>query len=430
MNSRPFPLSRPNPMDVARPRKRRPATLILSVAGLLVLLAGIAFSLRVLASAPTGTVVDRGTIVTDVVRRGTLTRSVSAGGTLVPERVRVTSATEDGIVEHVFVRPGAAVAVGTPIAQLSNPVLDERVVDAQSQVAVALANITSARQVRQANQLTRRAAIADAQAQAQENAIQERSMSGLVTQGLVPVLSYRKAQIEAEKSRNDVTINRAQLAVSGADDDAKIAALQAQLAQAQGALAAARAQVGALTVRAGAPGIVQTVAVDAGAHVAQGAELARIADQRALKAVLQVPEGALGGVRPGMKARVETSAGAAVGRVDRMSPSAQNGTVAVDVVFDRPLAAGTRPDGNVNGSIELEQLPNVLSIARPANAPDGAAIDAYKVVDGGTRAVRVRIALGTGSTDRIAVVSGLAAGDTVIISDSAAYAGAAELRLR
>ena len=430
MNSRPFPLNRPNAMDVVRPRKPLFSRLGVPAFVALVLVAGTGFALRGLVTAPSGTVVDRATIVTDVVRRGTLTRSVSAAGTFVPERVRLTAASEDGVVERVFVRPGAAVAVGTPVALLTNPALTERIIDAQSQVAVAQANLASARQVREANQLTRRAALADAQAQAQESAIQERSMSGLIEQGLVPALSYRKAQIEAEKGRNDVTINRAQLAVSAADDDAKIAALQAQLAQAQAALDAARAHAGALLVRAAAAGIVQTVAVDAGAHVAQGAELARIADQRDLKAVLQVPESALSAVLPGMPARIDTSLGTLAGRVARIAPAAQNGTVAVDVTFDRALPAGIRPDGNVSGAIELARLPGVLSLARPANATDGAQLDAYKLVDGGTRAVRVRVKLGAGSNERIQVVAGLAAGDTVIISDTAPYAGATELRLR
>jgi HlyD family secretion protein len=430
MNSGLFPIGRSGSMDVPRPRKRRLTAVLSSLAGLLVLAAALAWSVRTFTTAPTGTAVDRATIVTDVVRRGTLTRSVSAAGTFVPQRVRIASATQEGIVEHVFVRPGSTVTVGSPVAQISNPVLVERVTDAESQVAVARANIASARQEREANQLTRRAAIADAQAQAQETAIEERSMSGLIRQGLVPSLSYRKAQIEAEKARNDVAIDRAQLAVSAAGDDAKIAALNAQLAQAQAALEAARAQVAALTVRAGAPGIVQSVALDAGAHVAQGAELARIADQRDLKAVLQVPESALGSVAPGMPARLDTSGGPVMGRVERIAPAAQNGTVAVDVTFDRPLPRAIRPDGTAGGAIELARLPNVLSVARPANAADGAAIDAYKIVDGGVRAVRVRVKLGTGSSDRIQIVSGLAAGDTVIVSDPTPYAGAAELRLR
>jgi HlyD family secretion protein len=430
MNSRSFPVSSANAMDIARPPKNRSSKVSVTVAGLLVLAAAVAWSMHAIGAAPKGSVVDQATIVTDTVVLGTLTRTVSAPGTFVSQHVRLTAASEEGFVERVFVRPGSAVSTGTRIAQITNPTLLARVVDAQSQVAVAQANITSGRQQREANQLTRKAAIADAQAQEQQTTIQERSMSGLVTEGLVPVLSYRKAQIDAEKARNAVMIARAQLTVSGADDDAKIAALQAQLAQLQEALRAAHADVASLTVRAGAPGIVQNVAVDDGAHVAQGAELARIADQRSLKAVLHVPESALTAVMPGMKARIETSTGALVGRVTQIAPSAQNGTVLVDVNFDRPLPPGLRPDSNLTGAIELARLPNVLSIARPANVVDGTSIDAFRLVDAGTRAVRVTAKFGTGSTDRIQVVSGLAAGDTVIISDTSAYAGAADLRLR
>jgi len=417
-------------MDVLRPRTKRVPRALVWLAVLVAAGVAVAWSLRAMSSAPKGTLVDRATLVTDVVRRETLLRSVSAAGTLVPERVRVVAASEDGVVDRVLVRPGSSVSVGQTIAQISNPALIEKVVDAQAQVDVARANIASARQQAAAAQLTQRAAIADAEAQAQVDVLRAHSTAKLIGQGLVPEVDYRKAQIDATKSRNDVAIGRAQLSVAAADASAKLAALQAQLAEAQAQLVAARAQVGALTVRAGAPGVVQSVAVDPGARVSQGAELARIADQRDLKAQLQVPEAALRDVSPGMPATIDTGAGTLPGHVERIAPAAQNGTVAVDVGFDRPLPSSIRPDGNVTGAIVLARLPHALTLARPAGANDGASLDLFKVVDGGTRAVRVRVRLGSGSTERVQLVSGLRAGDTAIVSDTSAYADSPELRLR
>jgi len=42
------------------------------------------------------------------------------------------------------------------------------------------------------------------------------------------------------------------------------------------------------------------------------------------------------------------------GRVARVDPAAQNGTVLVDVSFTGPLPKGARPDLSVDGTIELE----------------------------------------------------------------------------
>ena len=52
-------------------------------------------------------------------------------------------------------------------------------------------------------------------------------------------------------------------------------------------------------------------------------------------------------------------------------------------------------------------------------------------VDARTNVARLaRVKLGRGSSDRIEVLSGLDAGDTVIVSDTSAYNGAPTLRLR
>ena len=112
----------------------------------------------------------------------------------------------------------------------------------------------------------------------------------------------------------------------------------------------------------------------------------------------------------------------------RIAPAAQNGTVAVDVSLP-VLPPGARPDANVDGTIQVSQIANAVSIARPAGASDNSTLVVFKVVDGGRRAVRVRARLGRGSNDRVQVLSGLAPGDIVIVSDMSSYLDQSELRL-
>jgi HlyD family secretion protein len=122
---------------------------------------------------------------------------------------------------------------------------------------------------------------------------------------------------------------------------------------------------------------------------------------------------------------IETSNGTVRGHVSRIDPAAQNGAVAVDIALDGPLPADARPDLHVDGTIELERLHNVVSIARPANAADATTIDVYRLVAGGSRALRTRIRLGRGSLDRVPVEAGLAPGASIITSDTSAYTAAA-----
>jgi HlyD family secretion protein len=417
-------------MDIVRERKSGIPKYAYTVAGIAVLIAVGAWALSSLTHSHAGTVVDKSTMVMDVARRGTLLRAVSAQGAFAPERVRVASATQAGVVNQIFVKAGSRVEPGTIVAQMQNPALDAQVVDARSALQVAQANLASARQQAQAAVLTQQTAVSDVQSQMEANVLQAKSLTELHRQGLVGDVAYQQAQIQAKKSGNDLRASRAQVNVTAADTRAKVAAAQAQVDQAAAQLAADEAQVSALTVRSATTGIVQSVDVDPGMSVAQNTAIARIADTRDLKAVLQVAESDVHAVVAGMAVRIDTGEGNVMGRVARIAPSAQNGTVAVDVTFSRSLPPGARPDANVDGTIEIANIPNAISIARPAGASDESTLDIFKVVDGGTRAVRVRVHLGQGSNDRVQVTSGLVPGDAVIVSDMSTYQDQIDLRLR
>jgi HlyD family secretion protein len=428
--SKPRAVERPRTMDVVRDRKHRLPKYALPVIGAIVLAALVAYALNTLThSRAGGAIVDRSTLVTDTAHRGTLVRSVSAQGAFKPDLVRVASATQGGVVNQIAVKPGSVVQPGSVIAQMENPALEAAVAAAKSQLAVAQANLASAQQQAHAAQLTQQTALADAQAQEQLNALQAKAYQTLHHNGLVPDVQYQQAQIQAKKSANDVNLSRSQLAVSAADADAKIAAARAQVVQTAALLAADNAQVAELTVHAATAGIVQSVEVDPGTSVAQNTPIAHIADTRSLKVVLQVAESDVHPVMVGMLTRIDSGNGIRTGRVARIAPSAQNGTVAVDISMPA-LPPGARPDANVDGTIQISQIANAISIARPAGASDGSTLDVFKVVDGGRRAVRVRTRLGQGSNDRVQVLSGVAPGDVVIVSDMSTYLDQPELRLR
>ena len=217
--------------------------------------------------------------------------------------------------------------------------------------------------------------------------------------------------------------------VGAADAAAKVAAAQARVDQFSAALAARRAQLATLVIRAGAAGIVQSVTIYPGQRVTSGSELARIADERSLKAVLQVAESDVRGVAPGLQARIVASdAGTMRGRVSRIAPAAQNGTVAVDVTLDR-LPQGARSDQNVDGTIVLSRVAQALSLARPAASADAGTIALYRLDRDGTHAYRTAVDVSAGSDDRSRIRSGLHAGDRVVVSDTSAF-DAPILRIR
>ncbi len=131
----------------------------------------------------------------------------------------------------------------------------------------------------------------------------------------------------------------------------------------------------------------------------------------------------------GQLVRVDTRNGIVEGKVSRIDPAVQSGTVQVDVEITGKLPRGARPDQSVDGTIEIERLPNVVYTGRPAYGQPNSTIGLFKVVDGGSYAVRVPVELGRTSVNAVEIVKGLAPGDEVILSDTSAWDDNDRIRL-
>jgi HlyD family secretion protein len=375
-------------------------------------------------------VVERASLVTDVVQRKPFAQSIRASGQLASERVFAISVTSDGVVATLPIRPGTVITPQTVVATFTNPDLDAAVVDANAQLQAAQADLASVREEARGAHLDLVASQTSALAQAGESKFAVDANEKLFKQGFIAEVTYRESVIAANTARDLVAIAQEKLRVDEAQSRAKIAAAEARVEQLRAQVAANEQRLDALTVHAGASGVVQSVAVETGARLSAGAQIAQVADQRDLKAVLAVPEAQAHAVVLGMPTSILVQNESIDGHVTRINPAAQEGTVAVDVTPDRGFPAGARPDSNVDGTIRLGAAHVALSVSRPAAAVDGGSADLYRVVDGGTRAVLTHVTFGVGSDDRITIVSGLAAGETVIISDMSAANGAPSVRIQ
>ena len=140
-----------------------------------------------------------------------------------------------------------------------------------------------------------------------------------------------------------------------------------------------RKEVEELKVRAGTDGVLQELALQPGQSVAAGALLAKVARPDRLQAEVRIPETQAKDVRIGQKAAIDTRNGIIPGHVSRIDPAAQAGTVKVDVTLDGPLPEGARPDLNVEGTIEIERLPSVLFVGRPAFGQPEATVGLFRL---------------------------------------------------
>jgi HlyD family secretion protein len=186
----------------------------------------------------------------------------------------------------------------------------------------------------------------------------------------------------------------------------------------------------ALHVRAGINGVLQLVPVEEGQHVLPGTNLARVADPKKLKAEIKVAETQAKDVLISQSATIDTRNGTVGGHVIRIDPSVQNGTVTVDVGIDGPLPDGARPDLSVDGTVEIENLKDVLYVGRPVHGSSQSTISLFKLTPDGSEANRVNVKLGRTSVNTVEILQGLQVGDHVILSDMSQWDNYDRIRLK
>jgi HlyD family secretion protein len=383
---------------------------------------------------PASPTVEKSSVWTDTVKRGRMLREVRGNGTLVPEQIQFVQADTDGRVERILVLPGAEVKPDTILLELSNPELKQAAFDAEWQLKAAEAQLTKLKVQLDSERLTQKAATATLKSDGEQVKLEAQADENLAKRGLVGSLTAKRSRAKADDLAARLQIEEERLRISEDSAHAQLAVQQADLEKARALLALKRKQVEGLQVRAGINGVLQqigdTVTLQVGQRVTPSATLAKIVQPSKLKAQIKVAETQARDILIGQAASIDTRNGIIPGKVSRVDPSVQNGTVTVDVNLEGALPRGARPDLSVDGTIELERLEDVLYVGRPVQGQAGSAVGIFKVVDGGAGAIRVPVKLGRNSVSTIEVLQGLEAGDTVILSDMSAWDSHEKVRLK
>jgi HlyD family secretion protein len=384
---------------------------------------------------PAAPPVERGSVWVDTVKRGPMLRQVRGLGTLVPEEVLWIPAQQGGRVERIFVRPGTVVTADTILIALSNPEVELAATNADWQVKAAEASLKDLRVKLESQRLDQEAAaarVASEYATAKLNAEVEAKLGA---EGLTSEVRVKTTKAVADELSNRATIERKKADISAESIEAQIAAQQVNIERLRADVELKRKQLAMLTVRAGVHGVLQQLGatpqtpVEVGHQVTIGTILAKVAQPSKLKAELKIAETQAKDIMIGQIAQIDTRNGIIQGRVSRIDPAVQNGTVTVDVRLEGELPQGARPDLSVDGTVELERLDDVVYVGRPVFGQPHSTITLFRLEPDEREATRVQVKLGRSSVNTIEVVDGLKVGDQVILSDMTAQDAHDRIRL-
>ncbi|MCB1645265.1 MAG: efflux RND transporter periplasmic adaptor subunit [Pseudomonadales bacterium] len=360
-----------------------------------------------------GQSVARERLRTAVVSRGVLNRDISAQGTIVAAIKPTLFSPATGVVT-LRVNPGDRVGPGDLIAQIDSPELLSLLQQAQSVVTSAETNLQrqhiQARKTRLQNQ--QRVDLAEVALIAAQREL--RRAEAAHAQDAISEFDFDKANDDVARARlqHQHAQEDARLQAESLDFELKTMALT--LDQQRLKATELERQVQELSVLSPVEGIVGNLAVQNKDAVGRNQPLLTVVDLSAFEAELQIPDSYAAALQLGLGAEVSYQGKRFPARVVAVSPEVISAQITTRVRFEGEPPPGLRQNQRVSARILLESKPDTLIVDRgPFLESSGGR---YTYVVDGQLARKQRIATGIISVSQVEVLSGLTAGQEIIIS--------------
>lgn len=354
------------------------------------------------------------------VRLAAFERKVQARGTLVPEHLHWVSATGPASVSRIAVRPGDAVKEGELLVELSNADLELAALEAESAAAAAETLLTTMKAQGSEALLALEAELAQLEGEVAAQQVDAETVQALAAKGLASKRDERTKRRTTEGRRARLRIERKRRRAMNRGTAARLHSAEKELRSLRKVASFRRRQLEALRVVAPAGGVVQELPLEPGQWMSAGSLLAKIAKPGALEAELQVPESSASEVAVGQAAALQVGQATAAGRVMRVDPAVQAGSVRVDVRLDGPLPEGARADLAITGVIALERVEQALVLARPVGVVPRSTARVFVYDEAGRQARPVQVTFGRASVREIEIERGLEEGDQVVVAGAEA----------
>lgn len=361
------------------------------------------------------------------VARGDLVRDLSAEGRVIAANSPTLYAIAAGTVT-LNVVAGDKVAKGQALAVIDSPELRSRLVQEESTLASMEAEANRARldaQIVRANaQRALEQAGIDRTAAMRDLERYQRAYEG----GAVAQNDLARAQDMLKKADIGLAATQRESSLQGAGAGLDVRNRQ-MLAQRQRAVVEeARRQVEALTLRAPFDGQVGQVQVPQGTSVAANGPVLSVVDLGKFEVEIKVPESFARDLGLGMPAQISANNAQYAGEIAAVSPEVVNGEVTARVRFAQgKQPPGLRQNQRLTVRIVMDTRRNVLMVERGPFLDQGGGHFAY-VVDGHV-AVRRPISTGASSMASVEILSGLKAGDRIVVSGSDQFDNADQVRI-
>lgn len=360
------------------------------------------------------------------VTRGTLVRDAAVNGRIVAAVSPTLYSTAPATVT-LQVAAGDTVKRGQVLAVLESPDLSDALKREQSsyqqlEAEVARQQILARKQKLLAQREADTAEIDRLSAQRTLERYQ-----AVANEGVIAKIDFQKAKDALASAEIRARHAAKAAALEGDDVGLALKTKVNELDRQRLSMANAQRRVDELSVRAPVDGFIGTLSVQNRSVVAANTALMTLVDLSRLEVELEVPESFVADMGLGMSAEITLGVVTATGKLSALSPEVVRNQVLARVRFDGEQPKGLRQSQRVTARLLIEEKPNVLIVPRGPFVESEGGRFAYVVRDG--VAVRTPVTLGATSVGKVEILSGVQAGDKVVIAGTDTFANAARVSI-
>lgn len=360
--------------------------------------------------------VEKEKLTISTIREDSFQEFIQVTGNIQPINTIFLDAIEGGVVQKVTLESGTMVAPGDTILSLTNSNLQLSVLNQEASLYDQINNVRNSRLNLEQNSLRIKEQLANAEYQLDLLKPQYKRQKSLYEQNLIS-----KQDFEAVAENYVYETKRYNLTYESFVKDSiqtinQLKQLDDSESRMYRSLNAVQGILDNLVITAPLEGQLTTIEMQPGQSISQGERIGQVDMLDNFKVRVGVDEFHLSRITTGLSGTFEFAGESYRLEITKVYPVITNGQFQVDMEFIGEAPTGIRRGQRVRIRLELGDASTALLLERGGFFQTTGGSWIYKLDEDETRAVRQNIRLGQQNPEYLEIISGLVAGDKVIIS--------------
>jgi HlyD family secretion protein len=333
----------------------------------------------------------------------------------------ILDSVESGRVEQVFVRDGQMVRKGDLMFRLSNPQRNIELLRTQAETAQQVSNLSNLRVAQEAGRTDHQRRLSDLEFALQQAEKQHARNVRLAAKGFISQAALEESDDKYAQQKRALDTERGRFGLEETVRKGALDEMQTAINGLNSGLKLVSETVDALAVRAPIDGMLADFHLQVGQTVQMNEHIGRIDDPKQFKLMADVDEFYLNHIAVGRHGSVRPDDKDYEVAVAAVFPQIKDGRFSVELHFVKDQQPVMSPGQGIDAQLTLGAPAQALLLPNGAFANDTGGAWAFVLGKDSNIAEKRPLKLGRRSSTQIEVLSGLNAGDRVIISSYAPF---------